>query len=577
MAEGELLLLLAAHLVLTGLPGVALALFAAGRGETRVPVLLAIALAATGVVAMLSFWSYYGSRELGETFAYFTVLGSVLLIALTLWGRKVEGELLRSLSVPLLLWCLGSVFLVFLGFLHGGAEAPISMASTRFSGQLPSDNDIPNFFTEWFFLNSGDPRPPVYGDGWLFSDRPPLQVGYMLSQRGFGWDDNGLNYQLLGVVLQQLWIVALWALLLAARIGRLTRALVMGTALVSGLTLLNGFFVWPKMLPAAMLIGAAALTMTPLWPELRRSLWGAALVAVLLGLAMLGHGSSIFGAIPIAVIAVARGGLPSWRWAGVLLLSGALLMVPWMAYQKYEDPPGNRLTKWMLAGVDQIDPRGAREAIFDSYGEAGLGGAIDNKSENFAVMLGVGGMGGLNLPDNVVEAVSDGDAELTVRELRNLFFFHLLPSLGLLLLALPAMALGRRRGRDRTEEWSFALRCFFVFAVGSVAWGLLLFGNLPSRTVVHAGTYMIPLIGMCGAVAGLRATLPRFATWWVAVAAILSLALYVPSLDPWPETSYSALAAILAAAGLAGFLWVLFREPARVEARTTSAVLAGDG
>jgi hypothetical protein len=577
MAEGELLLLLAAHLILTALPGVAAVLFAAARGEARVPVLLAIALAASGVVAMLSFWSYWGSRELGETFAYFTVLGSVLLIAVTLWGRRIEGALLRALSTPLLLWVLGSVFLVFLGFLHGGEDGSITMASTRFSGQLPSDNDIPNFFTEWFFLNGGDPRPPVYGDGWLFSDRPPLQVGYMLSQRGFGWDDDGLNYQLLGVVVQQLWIVAVWALLLAARVGRLTRALVMGTVLVSGLAILNGFFVWPKMLPAAMLIAAAALVMTPLWPELRRSLWGAGLVAVLLALAMLGHGSSVFGAIPIALIAIARGGLPSWRWVGVLLASGAVLMVPWMAYQKYEDPPGNRLTKWMIAGVDQIDPRGAREAIFDSYEEAGLGGAIDNKSENFAVMLGVGGMGGLNLPDNVVDAVGDGDAELTVRELRNLFFFHLLPSLGLLLLALPAMALGRRRGRERPEEWSFALRCLFVFAVGAVAWGLLLFGNLPSRTVVHAGTYMIPLVGICGAVAGLRAVLPRFATWWAAIAAVLSLALYVPSLDPLPGTSYSALAAVLAAAGLAGFLWALFREPVRAEASVASPVPAADG
>ena len=147
MAEGELLLLLAAHLILTALPGVAAALFAAGRGERRVPVLLAVALAASGVVAMLSFWSYWGSRELGETFAYFTVIGSALLIAVTLWGRKVEGELLRALSVPLLLWMLGSVFLVFLGFLHGGDGSAISMASTRFSGQLPSDNDIPNFYT----------------------------------------------------------------------------------------------------------------------------------------------------------------------------------------------------------------------------------------------------------------------------------------------------------------------------------------------------------------------------------------------------------------------------------------------
>jgi hypothetical protein len=559
MAEGELLLLLAAHLILTALPGVAAALFAARQGVVQVPVLLAIALAATGAVAMLSFWAYFGDRTVGEAFAYFAVLGSILLIVVSVRGGGIERGLLRALAIPLALWSLGSAFLLFLGFLHGGTDTAVSTAATRFSGQLPSDNDIPHFFAEWFFFNGHDGRPPIYGNEWHFSDRPPLQVGYVLSQRGFGWDRTGLNYQVIGVLLQQLWIVALWALLLAARVGRTTRALAMGAALLSALTIVNGFFVWPKLLPAALLIAAAALVMTPLWEEVRRSLWGAALLAALLGLAMLGHGSSVFGAIPLALVAAARG-LPSWRWVGVLLVGGLVLMAPWSAYQKYEDPPGNLLTKWMLAGADEIDPRGTLEAIADGYGEAGLGGTLDNKRENFEAMLGTGGVG-VNLPDNVVDAVGDGEAAAAVRELRSVLFFHLLPSLGLLLLALPAMALGRRRGRERPGEWSFALLCLFVAAVGAVVWGLLLFGNVPSRSVVHAGTYAVPLLGLVGAVVGLRAVLPRFAAWLVAVAAALTLALYVPALDPLPGTSYSALAALLAAAALAGFAWTLLRAP----------------
>ncbi len=52
MVQGELLLLLAIHLALTALPGVAVALFAASRGERREPVLLAIFLAASGAAAM---------------------------------------------------------------------------------------------------------------------------------------------------------------------------------------------------------------------------------------------------------------------------------------------------------------------------------------------------------------------------------------------------------------------------------------------------------------------------------------------------------------------------------------------
>ena len=193
---------------------------------------------------------------------------------------------------------LGSVFLVFLGFMHGGINAPVGMASTRFSGQLPDDNDIPQFFAEWFFIHGHHGPPPIYPPDWLASDRPPLQVGYVLSQRAFGWDHNGLNYQVLGVVLQQLWIVGLWALLVAARVGRVTRALAMLTVLVSDVAIVNGFFVWPKMLPTAMLLAAAALILTPLWSELRKRLLGAALIAALFALAMLGHGSSVFAILP---------------------------------------------------------------------------------------------------------------------------------------------------------------------------------------------------------------------------------------------------------------------------------------
>ena len=47
--------------------------------------------------------------------------------------------------------------------------------------------------------------------------------------------------------------------------------------------------------------------------------------------------------------------------------------------------------------------------------------------------------------------------------------------------------------------------------------------------------------------------LPRFAYWWVGLYAALSLILYVPALDPLEGTSYSPLAAILAALALAGY------------------------
>lgn len=539
------------HLALTALPMAAAALFAARLGVRSVAVLLAIALAASGAAALLAFWVFYADPLAGKSFAYLVLFGSLLVGGLSLHEGNFEPGLLRRLATPFALWALGSAFLLALGFVHGGTDNPLGAGATRFSGQLPSDNDIPRFFAEWFYFHGHSGTSPLYPGEWLSSDRPPLQVGYVLLERVFGWDDTvALRYDVLGVALQQLWIVGLWALLLAARVGRVTRVLAMLTVLVSDVALVNGFFVWPKMLPTAMLLGAAALLLTPLWPRLRRSLWAAALVAGLLALAMLAHGASVFGAIALLLVAAFRG-LPGWRWLGVAAAVGIVLMAPWSAYQKYADPPGNRLTKWMLAGAMEIDDRGASEAIVDAYGEARVGGALHDKAENFVTMAGGGPA--VELLERAADSAGSGDPTQALREVRELLFFDLLPSLGLLLVVPFAMVVWWRRGRLNPAEWSFALTCFATLAVGAVAWGLLLFGNPPARTILHAGSYLLPVLGFCGAVAGLRAILPRFAVCFVGLSALLMLAIYAPVLDPFPGTAFSLPAVLVATLSLAGF------------------------
>jgi hypothetical protein len=563
MAVGELLVSLAAHLLLTALPAVAAALCAARLGVRSVPVLLAIALAATGVLAMLAFWAYYADPVIGESLSYLALFGAVALVVWALYGGHLDRGLLGALATPLALWALGSTFLLFFGFLHGGTGEPLAAGATRFSHPLPGDSYIPQFYAEWFYAHghAGDP-PRVFGI-WLSSDRPPLQVGYALSQFPFGWGGRELHYQVLGVVLQQLWIVALWALLLAARVGRVTRALAMAVVLVSPVAIVNGFYVWPKLLPAALLIAAAALAMTPLWDELRRSLWAAALIGALLALALLGHGSGVFGAIPLALVAAYRG-IPSWRWLGVAAIALVVLFAPWSAYQKYGDPPGDRVTKWMLAGVPEGDDRGLTETILDSYGEAGLGGTIHNKAENFVTMAGGGPMA-----SRIRSAFDSGDLEVVVREARAIQFFNLFPAFGLLLLAPLAMLAARRRRGLHPAEWSFALACFAFVAVGAVAWGLILFGNEAGRAVLHVGSYALPILGIVGAIAGLRASFPRFALFYGGFAALLSLAIYAPVLDPLEGTSYSAAAIVLSVLALAGFAALALHDAA-------APVAAGD-
>ena len=557
-ANAELLFLLLEHLVLTALPAALASFVAMRRGLRSVPLLLAVALAASGAAAMLAFWAYYADPVLGQATAFLLALGSAQGIVLCRPDR-LDRELLRRLAVPAALWALGSAFVVYLGFLHGGTDQPLLMATTRFSHQLPTDNEIPLFFADWYFDHGHSPTPPPFGD-WLSSDRPPLQVGYVLAQRPFGWGDGGLHYQVLGVVVQQLWIVGMWAVLCAARLRPFARGLAIVAAMVSDVAILHGFFVWPKLIAAAFVLAALAMVLSADWPRLRRSPYAAALFAALCALALLAHGASAFGIVPLLAIAALRG-LPSWRWLGVAAAVGLVLLAPWAAYQRYADPPGDRLVKWQLGGSLAIDDRGALETIADGYEEAGLDGTLANKWGNVTKIVGQ-----RESEDAVREAsdkLDEGHPGQALMALRLPRFFSLLPFLGILLLAPVAMLVARVRGRPDGPEWRFALTAFAFCALVCAFWSLLMFGEPDSSTLSHVGTLTLPLLAVCACVAGAYAVSSRLAIALTALNALVVLVLYVPALSTLPGTSYSPLAALLATASLAAFALVALRQTVR--------------
>lgn len=557
-ADLELLGLLAQHLVLTALPAALAVCVAARRGLRDVPLLLCVALAASGAAAMLSFWAFYLDPLAGQATAFLVALGSVQGIVLCRPDR-LDRDLLRELAVPAALWALGSAFVVYLGFLHGGADEPLALATTRFSHELPADNQIPLFFAEWFADHGHSPVPPPFGD-WLSSDRPPLQIGYALSQRPFGWDEEvGRHYQVLGVVVQQLWIVAAWALLSVARLRPPARGLALLAATVSDVAIVHGFFVWPKLIAAAFVLAALAMVLSPDWGRLRASPLGAALFAALCALAMLAHGASAFALIPLLGFAALRG-LPGRRWLGVAAAVALVLLGPWSAYQRFADPPGNRLLKWQLGGSLEIDDRGSLETIVDGYEEAGLGGALGNKWGNVTRMVGQEDV------DAALEAAADrigeGDLDEAAASLRGPRFFDLLPLLGLLLLGPLAMLVARVRGSPGGPEWRFAMASLAFCAAVAVVWALLMFGEFDSSTFVHVGSLALPLLALLACVVGAFAVSRPLAIGLVALNVAFVLALYVPAPAAPPGASVSALAAVLAAASLAGFALLALR-PAR--------------
>jgi hypothetical protein len=549
---------LVAHGILIGLPAVAAVLLAMRRGLKSVPLLIGVGLAASGALSYLAFWAYFATtRPLGTVYD-FLLFGASCLAIWSCWkAGDLDRDVLRALRTPLLLWIFGSAFIIFYGFLHGGAGNPIPMAALRFSGQLPSDNDIPRYFTEWFATH-GHQHPPEYPGEYLFSDRPPLQVGYTLAQRGFFNTAQGLHYQIICVIEQCLWIPAMWAVLVAVPLRKVTRAVAMLAAMLCDIAIVHGFFVWPKLIAAAFLLAALAVILSPEWRRERRDLRVAVLIGVLLALSMLSHGSSVFGVIPLVIFAAFRG-VPNWRWLAAALAALLLFYVPWSAYQKYEDPPGNRLLKWQIGGETEVNSEGTLEAIENGYSKVGFDGAVDLKEENFEEMAG--------WPrtktefDGATEALEMSKPGIALEKVRWDRFFSLFPFLGLVLLGPIAMIIAwlAKKKRD-PDEWRFALLCFAFFAIACISWGLLLFGTPDSRTTIHVGSLAVPLLGLVGCVVGMRSVYPRLGIALGLVNAVFVLLLYGPSLTPPPGTSYSVLNFLFALLSLGGIAYVIMRE-----------------
>ena len=212
MTELELLWMLAEHLALTALPGALGAFVAMRRGLRSVPLLLCVALAASGLTAILAFWAFYADPTVGQAFAF------LRRARLCLRNRALPPRPARPGPAERARRAGGAVGA---GAVHSSSTSASSTAARRTADawrrrashtRCHPTTRSPTIFADWFFHHGHDGSPPLFGD-WLSSDRPPLQIGYVLAQRPFGWDESGLHYEVLGVIVQQLWILGMWAVL----------------------------------------------------------------------------------------------------------------------------------------------------------------------------------------------------------------------------------------------------------------------------------------------------------------------------------------------------------------------------
>jgi hypothetical protein len=157
-------------------------------------------------------------------------------------------------------------------------------------------------------------------------------------------------YQAAGVGFQKTVLHGVWALARALGASREIAIGAMIAAFFSPITLVNGAFVWPKMLAAAFVRFAVVLHFLPEPGARQRPLISGAAVGLCSALAMLAHGTSAFALMGMAITAALRKKFGSCRNIIGVLLAVVAAYAPWVAYQALVDPPGNVLSRCISPG-----------------------------------------------------------------------------------------------------------------------------------------------------------------------------------------------------------------------------------
>lgn len=317
-------------------------------------------LLAAGCVWLLLFFIYCLSVQWGEAAA---LAALVAPLPVCLWAGLRRGTLaadligMQRLLLPVLLF---ATLILWVGLFPFHWEGYTGDEPAHRWHSLAIDNWLPLLFGD--MLARGRLDVPMTAD-WLSSDRPPLQTGLYLMMRGLLPGSQGLVYQAASTWAQALVLLPV-GILLRRLLDRRGTAIALFTLSLSALVVLNTLYVWPKLLAAAYCL-IYYLSLFGQRPN-RRHWLTAGLSAAL---ALLAHGGALFFLVGTSLLYLAwyrRQALATLVRAGPIAI---LLYMPWLAYQKLIDPPGDRLIKWHFAGKIAVSDESALHAISSAYAQ----------------------------------------------------------------------------------------------------------------------------------------------------------------------------------------------------------------
>ncbi len=471
-----------------------------------------VALAMVANAGALVFWAYFAHPLAGKILSVVLLAGGAILALRK--NSPVDPVAPEVAAVARLLVCIGLFYVALLHLFPSSLDF-YSLAANRFREGLPGDNTLPSNVAFELFHGRTLRWP---GADWLSSDRPPLQSGWQLlpwlltARLGL---DEGPAGGTAAIWLQLAWVPAAYALLRRFGLPRRRACAWVAVLSLGGFFAQHTVFTWPKLSAGAFACGMFALWVLPTPGPPRRG--AVVLGANLAGLAWLSHGGVAFSLLALAPWFLWRlfsGEARAWAPAALVF---ALFAAPWLAYQKFYDPPGDRLLKWHLAGQIPKDTRTVWTALRESYRALGPAEILAHKTANLRLQI-----------DGDWRAPGDFSATGAARR-RNDEFFLLRPALTWWVLGLVALPFAWARARTH-PRLRVRFRSHLAFALWVVAtllvWCLLMFGG--GQTVIHQGSFAVVI----ALFALLSAWLERVTRWALVVVAVLQAASFASTWAP---------------------------------------------
>ena len=343
---------IAAYLLQFGeflLPGFALAAVLAGkqRPPPKPLHLVMVVIVTSATLGYLSFWAFFFSHRFGGFLSYaIYVVSAGLLLVPSMAGVSTIRATAKAIAQPFLGALLAGLCYISFYFLFTDPFSPgVEWAGNRFFLETrPGDNAIPLILADRIYHRQ--PVRPFCCQDWLSSDRPPLQSGIVLLERPVvAFVTPQLSYELLSSALQCLWICGVWCLLTSIGASERRIRQVLGFLVFSGFLFYNSVYTWPKLLSAALVFFLLSLLFDLVRDRRVMTYFDTVLAGTCFGLLLMAHPGATFS-LPVCGIFLLRFRplFPLRRMALGLLIAVAFYL-PWSAYQRFVDPPGNRLLK----------------------------------------------------------------------------------------------------------------------------------------------------------------------------------------------------------------------------------------